>query len=279
MKIKVITDSTADIPQAIVDELDIAVVPIYLRFGEAVYRDNVDLKTGDFYERLDSSPVHPATSQPPPEDFINCYGFQLKSASGVVSIHVSSKISGTYNSALLAKKIMEEGRLVEVLDSQYNSAGLGLVAMAAARLAKAGVGMAEVLAEAKKTISEIRMFGMFNTMKYLSLSGRVSRSIATVADFLDVKPLLTFRDGEIVRAGFVRTFSKGLDRLYDYVAHKANIQEMFIVHSAVPEWAESLKQRLANILPIEKINISHLGAALGVHGGKGVLLVALRQAA
>lgn len=277
MKVKVLTDSTSDLPPDITKDLDIGIVPIYVRFGETIYRDGVELSSDDFYAKLDSSPVHPATSQPPPEDFLQAFRSSAQSSDGVISIHVSSKISGTYNSAQLARKMLEDEKPIEVVDSRFNSAGLGLVVIAAARAAKAGGSLAEVLAETHRAIVQINMFGMFNTMKYLALSGRVSKSIATAADFLDVKPLLTFKDGEIVRAGFVRTLAKGMERLYDYVSRKVNVQEIAIVHSAHPEWAGQLKQRLGNLFDEKKILVSQLGAALGVHGGKGVLLVALRQ--
>jgi DegV family protein with EDD domain len=168
-------------------------------------------------------------------------------------------------------------RCIEVVDSRFNSAGLGLIAIAAARVAKAGAGLSDVLEEARKAIGQVQMFGMFNTMKYLALSGRVSKVIASAANVLDVKPLLTFKDGDIIRAGLVRTLSRGMQRIYDFAASKKNIREMAIVHSAVPEWANQLKKKLGNVFPEEKIWIGQLGAALGVHGGKGVLLVALRE--
>lgn len=104
----------------------------------------------------------------------------------------------------------------------------------------------------------------------------MNKTIASVADILDVKPLLTFRDGEIVRAGLVRTFSKGIDRLYGFVKSKVNIQELALVHGAVPEQADQLKRRLGAVFPEDQILVTQLGAALGVHGGPGVLVLALR---
>jgi DegV family protein with EDD domain len=278
MTVKVITDSTSDLPVEITTALNIAVVPIYVRFGDSIFRDGIDITSDEFYNRLESSPVHPATSQPAPEDFIRMYTKALEESEQLVSIHVSSKISGTYNSALLAKNMLTHEKAIEIIDSKLNSAGLGLVAMAAARVARAGGSLTEVIAEANNAVNRVKMFGMFNTMKYLAMSGRVSKTIATAASILDVKPLLTFKDGQVVRAGFTRTLSKGMDRIYQYVASHLNPLELVIVHSAVPEWAAQLKKRLGNLFPEDKILVMQLGAALGVHGGKGVLLVALRQA-
>jgi len=277
MAVKVISDSTSDLPTNITTDLNISIVPIYIRFGESSYRHGIDMTDDEFYARITTSPVHPATSQPSPEDFIKVYNRSLEESEQVVSIHVSSKLSGTYNSAFLARSIIMREPNIEIIDSKLNSAGLGLVAMAAARVAKAGGSVNDVVLEANRAISQVKMFGMFNTMKYLALSGRVSKSIAAAASILDVKPLLTFKDGQVVRMGFTRTLSRGMERICQYVEVHRNLVELFIVHSAVPEWANQLKTKLGSFFPEDKILTTQLGAALGVHGGPGVLLVALRQ--
>lgn len=276
MSIQVITDSTSDIPQDLAEELGIRVVPIYIRFNDKVYRDGVDVQSDDFYKMLATSPYHPATSQPTPEDFASVYKDYCDSVDGIISVHISSKISGTCNSAMIARKMLESKCPIEVVDSRFNSAGLALVAMAAARLAKNGKSLAAVAAEVRRTISKVDMFGVFETMKYLARSGRVSKAIVAAANILNVMPLLTFREGEIIRAGLVRSFSRGMDRLYRFVESKKDIAELIIVHSAIPEQAEKLKKRLGWLFPEEQIRILKLGAGLGVHGGPGVLLVGLR---
>jgi DegV family protein with EDD domain len=277
MKVQVITDSTSDIPQDLADELDIRVVPAYLRFGDKTYRDGVDIKSDEFYSMLESSPVHPATSQPNPEDFRTVYKEYCDTADGIVSIHISSKISGTYNSAMMARKTLESRCPIKVIDSKFNSAGLGLVVMGAARLAKGGASLPGVVKEANRAVNQVRMFGMFETMKYLARSGRVNKTIAMASSFLHVMPLLTFRDGEIVRAGLVRTVSKGMDRIYNFVKGNVPVSELIIVHSKVDDQANQLKKRLIEFIEEEKISIFGLGAGLGVHGGPGVLLAAIRK--
>ena len=278
MKIKVITDSTSDIPPELAITLDITVVPVYVRFGDMVYRDGEELTSDEFFRKLASLSVHPATSQPTPEDFVKIYSKYCNDVDGIVSIHISAKISGTYNSALLATKTMEATCPIEVIDSKFNSAGLALVVMAAARLANEEANLQHIVAELLNVISKVHMFGMFNTMKYLARSGRVSKTVAAAANIIDVKPLLTFSNGEIVRAGLVRTMAKGIDRIYDFVGKKVPIQELMIVHSAVPDQANKLKLRLTEFVPEDRISIAKLGAALGVHGGPGVLVMALRAA-
>jgi DegV family protein with EDD domain len=277
MKVKVITDSTSDIPQKMADKLGIRVVPIYVRFGDKTYRDRVDIQNDDFYSMLESSPAHPATSQPNPEDFTAVYKEYCETAAGIVSIHISAKISGTYNSAMMAKKTLESRCPIEVIDSKFNSAGLGLVVLGAARLSQAGASLSEVIEEANKAINHVHMFGMFETMKYLARSGRVNKTIAAASQFLNVMPLLTFHDGEIVRAGLVRTITKGMDRIYNFVKGNVPISELVIVHSKVEDQVNQLKQRLIEFIDEEKISIAELGAGLGVHGGPGVLLAAIRR--
>jgi DegV family protein with EDD domain len=277
MKIQVITDSTSDIPPQVAQELGIRVVPIYLRFGDKTYRDGVDIKSEEFYSKLESSPVHPATSQPNPEDFTGVYKEYCENIDGIVSIHISSRISGTFNSATIAKKTLESQCPIEVIDSKFNSAGLGLVVIAAARMAQTGAGLSEVINEANKALNQVGMFGMFETMKYLARSGRVNKPIAVASRILHVMPLLTFHDGEIVRAGLVRSINKGVDRIYDFAKNNTPIGELTIVHSKVAEQAGQLKKRLREFIQEEKISIAELGAGLGVHGGPGVLLAAIRR--
>jgi DegV family protein with EDD domain len=277
MKVQVITDSTADMPPGTAEKLSIRVVPIYLRFGDMTYRDGVDISNDEFYAMLDTSPIYPATSQPNPEDFTTVYKEYCNKADGIVSIHISSKISGTYNSANIAKKTLESACPIKVIDSKFNSAGLGLVVTAAASKAQAGADFFEVVNEAEKTKNKVRMFGMFETMKYLARSGRVNKTIAAASRILHVMPLLTFHDGEIVRAGLVRTVSKGMEKIYEFVKDNSPINELTIVHSKVINQAHQLQKRLGEFIAEDKINIAELGAGLGVHGGPGVLLVAIRR--
>jgi DegV family protein with EDD domain len=277
MTIQIITDSTSDITPDIAEKLGIKVVPIYVRFGDKVYRDGVDMESDIFYKALETSPVHPATSQPTPEDFESVYKECCRKADGIISIHISSKISGTYNSATIAKKMLGSSCPIEVIDSRFNSGGLALLTMAAARLAGSGKSLGKIVEELGQSISHVHMFGFFDTMKYLARSGRVSKVIVAAANILAVKPLLTFHDGDIVRAGLVRSISRGMDRLYTFVEEKRNITEMVIVHSMIPEKAEKLKKRLGELFPEDKIGIMKMGAGLGVHGGPGVLLVAVLE--
>jgi len=277
MNIQVITDSTADIPQETSDNFNIKIVPVYVHFGDKTYLDGVDISSAQFYSMLTSSPVHPRTSQPSPGDFARVYRKCTEHADGIVSIHISSKISGTYNSAMVARETLNSPCPVEVIDSKFNSAGLSLVVIAAAQAAQRDAGIDEVIDEAQKAIRSSRMFGMFSTMKYLARGGRINKAIAAASEFLHVMPLLTFKDGDICRAGLVRTVEKGKDKIYDFVKGNVPVAELTIVHSEIKDHAVQLKQRLSEFIAEEKITIADLGAGLGVHGGPGVLVMALRH--
>ena len=161
-----------------------------------------------------------------------------------------------------------------MVDSFSTSMGLGLIAMAAARLA--GAGLHQVMEEIKQTIPSLRILGVFDTLKYLLLGGRISRAKALLGSVLNVKPLITMRDGELFPAGLARTRSKGIDRLYDLVRNALNVQEVAIVHSTTPDEASSLRERIGSIFSKERIHLARLGPALGVHAGPGTLILALR---
>lgn len=277
MAVKVVTDSTADISPEVAQASGITVVPVYVQFGDEVYRDGVDISKDVFYEKLLASFVHPSTSPPTPEDFAQVYSDCSKEADSIISIHISAKVSGTYNSALQGKKMAKGKCQIEVVDSYVTSVGLALIVMAAARVARAGGSLVEVFEETRRTIGQVGMVGLVNTMKYLVLGGRLNKVTTVVASILDIKPLLTFENGEIIRAGLVHTYPQGMDRLYKFVESNPDIQDLAIAYSTVPEQASQLKARLSSIFPENNMYVTQLGAGLGVHVGPRVLIVALRR--
>ncbi len=276
MEVQVFTDSTCDIPRGLAKELGIRIVPIHIRFGDKTYQDNVDISAEEFYRLLEESSHHPATAQPNPEDFLAAFSERCEGSMGIVCINISSRISGTYDSAVAAMKKLENRCPVTVIDSGLNSAGLGLVVMAAARLARSGASFQEVVAEAERATREVKMFGMFETMKYLALGGRINKALAAASHFLHVMPLLTFREGRIEKAGLVRTVGKGVEQIERFVRSQLPVSEVLISHSRVPERARQLKESLSRLVEPELISVAELGPGLGVHGGPGVLLVAVR---
>jgi len=277
MAVKIVTDSTADISPEVARDLGISIVPVYVRFGDKVYRDGVDISKAELYDWLETSPVHPATSQPSPQDFAKVYTDCARDAESIVSIHLTSKLSGTCNSALQGKEISNTKCPIEIIDSRVTTVGLAIIVMAAARLARAKSDLSAIIEEAREAVSQIRIFGIFDTMKYLVLGGRVGKVPAAVTSVLQIKPLFTFKNGELVPTGLARTYASGLDKLYEFAKKNAALQDLAIAYTTGREHANQMKTRLGSLFPVEKISVTQIGPALGVHGGPGLLALALRR--
>lgn len=274
--VRVVTDSTADLDSATAESMGIAVVPIYVRWGTTVFQDGVDLSPAELYRRMEKGRGHPATAQPGPEDFSRVYAAQ-EDASGIVSVHISSKISGTYNSARLAAESSGTGVPVEVVDTRLNSAGLALVVLAGARVAAAGGSLQDVAAEVRRACGETRMVALFDTMKYLARGGRISPGIAVAAGILRVKPVLTFRDGEIIRAGLARSREEGMRRLLHFMSDLGKVRAVIVSHSSDEKEVQSFIRRVEATCGRQVDRVLDMGAALGVHGGPGTIVVAGRR--
>jgi len=277
MTVKVVTDSTADLTPDQVRQLGITVVPVYIQFGDRCYRDGVDIGHEELYERIQNDPVKATTSQPTPSDFANAYKKLSRETDEILSIQLTSKLSGTYSSALQGKEMMEGKYSIEVIDSLSTSMGLGLMTLVAARMAQAGKGIAEITQEIKELISKTHIYAVFDTLKYVLRGGRLGRAKMLLGSILNVKPMLTLRKGTIWPLGIARTRSKGIDKLLDMLRKNPNAYEVGIVHSTTPEEAQTLKERASSIIDKSRISISRLGPALGIHGGPGALLLAFRE--
>ncbi len=278
MSVKIVTDSTADIPPKLADELGISVVPVYVRFGNETFHDRIDITEDQFYQRLKSDPVHPKTTQPSPRDFANVYRKMAKEFDGIVSIHVTGKLSGTYNAALLGKKEVNDECPIEVIDSQVVTMGLGQLVMAASAMARSGQKLPEIVTEVKRLIPSIRLLGLLDTLKYLNMGGRIGKVQVLLSSILSVKPLLTMKGGLLVPVGVSRTRARGIDRLYSFVKNTKNIRELAVVYNTTPDEAQSLVDRISSFFPIQKIILARLGPGLGVHGGPGILFVSIMTA-
>ncbi|TET26393.1 MAG: DegV family protein [Dehalococcoidia bacterium] len=274
MAIKIVTDSSCDLPPQLIKQLGITVVPLYVRFGKETYRDRVDISEDEFYQRLQKDPVHPNTIQPSPQDFADVYQKLAPEADGIVSTHISGKLSGTCNAALQGKEIACKGCPIEVIDSQTLTMGLGMVSIAAAKVANAGGSIEQVMGEVKQMIPRIHLLFILDTLKYLALGGRIGKAKALLGSVLNVKPILAIKEGEVVPAGQVRSRSKGIDRLFDFVQSASSIQDLAIIYNTTPDEAQTLAERMTPIFAKEQIIITRLGPMLGVHAGPGALAIA-----
>jgi len=276
LTVKIVTDSGADISAETAKELGITIVPLYIYFGGKTYRDGIEMTPDELYKRLENDPVHPTTTQPMPYDFTGYYEKISEDADAIVSIHVSAKASGTYNAALQGARQSKGKCEVHVVDSSSVSVGQALITTAAARIAGAGGSLKEVLEETHRAVAQTQIRGLLDSLKYLLKGGRITKTKALIGSLLKVKPLLTMNNGEIAQTGVVRSYSKGVEKLLEFVKGYHNLQEAALSHSTVPEAANTLKKGIASIIDEKRIQMSRVGAALGVHGGPGTLLVALR---
>ena len=277
MIIKIVTDSTADLPAAIVKDLDITVVAEYLRFGDKIYRDQIDITEDEFYQRLINGPIHPKTAQPTPQDFASVYSPLSRRADAIISIHLSGKLSGTYSSAVQGKSMIHTACQIEVIDSHLVSIALGLVVIQAAKMAKSGMGLKQIVAKLGQIIPNVHMLILFDTLKYLSKGGRIGKGKALLGALLNVKPLLTVRDGELMPSGQVRTRSKGTELLLNFVKNAEDIEDLAVLYSTTHDEAQVLVESVSSLWTKEPVILAQLGSALGVHGGPGVLAIAIRQ--
>jgi len=275
MPVKIITDSTADIPEAIAKELGIVVIPQYLVFGNKSYRDRIDIGDDEFYDKLVHGKVQPTTSQPTPQDFINLYNETGKDADGIVAILITSKLSGTVNSAEQAKKAAKVNCHIEVIDSHSISMALGMVVVEAARMAKAGKDIKTITKSAKDMRSHVKLLIVFDTLEFLARGGRIGKAKSLLGSLLNVKPLLSIKDGELVPISQVRSRAKGKEKLLEFVAAAKDLQELCVIHSTTEDEAKELAASVKE-LPQSKIMVARLGPVVGTHAGPGVLAIALR---
>ncbi len=275
--VKVVTDSTSDLPAGVAEELGITVVPAYVHIDGKSYRDGVDITIDDMYRNMLDGAVHATTSAPAPGDFAEVYRKLSAETDGIVSVVVTSKQSAIYDSALVGRESVTGNCRIEVVDSQSATMGLGLIAMAAARRAKEGAAFDEVLEAAKRAVPRTYGMALLDTLKYALRGGRLSRAGTLVGSLVRVKPMLSIKSGVIGPSGVTRTREGGLEKLLEFVKKHMPIDEAAVVYSTSLEEAQGLAQRIQDLSPRTRPIMARLGSALGVHGGPGTLAVAVRE--
>ncbi len=277
MSVKIVTDSLSDITSDIAKGLDITVVPVYVRFGEQVYRDRVEMTTEEFYQRLVRSTVLPTTTQPPPGDFLEVYQKLAKETDEILVVTLSSKLSGTYQSAVQAKKMAEGKTRIEVIDSLTVVMGLGLIVIAAAKAAQSGAKLSDLVNLVHKAMPRSHPVMFFDTLKYLAKGGRIGKAQGLLGAMLSVKPILTIRDGEVHPLTRVRSRAAGADYLYDFVAGFSKIEALAVEHGTTPDEADKLTSRLGSLFPKERIYKSTVSPVIGTYVGPHVLSVSVLE--
>lgn len=270
MTIKIVTDSTCDLPDSVIDELGISVVPLYINIGNQGFLDGVDISREEFYNNLPTYSEHPTTGTPGTQAFLETYN-QLADdgATEIVSIHISENLSGTVNVA----SAVAEGydRIpVTVVDSGQLSLGTGFQVELAAEMAADGKPVSEIIAALKDLRSRTFVSAGLNTLEYLKRSGRMNRFMHGLGSLLQIRPILTMKDGQ-PGSDRVRTSLRAEKRLLDLLEDHLPIERFALLHTNAQQKAEEFKQKIHDLLPEGEIFSMDITPVIGVHIGPGAV--------
>ncbi|HEY0414944.1 MAG TPA: DegV family protein [Gaiellaceae bacterium] len=270
----VVLDSTADFPEAPDRFPNFRVVPLYVRFGDESFRDYVDIDPQRFYARLESAPELPTTSQPTPADFLAVYEDLVPRYERVLSLQISSTLSGTFASAQTAAQELARDT-VRVIDTRTVSASLALLAIGVQRRLERGTTDEEVDAFVARHARDHRLLFTVNTLEYLARGGRIGKAAAFAGNLLNVKPILTIRDGEVVPLKRVRGNQKAFaefERAFVESSTDSPTLRVGIAHAAAPERMEALRKMVRATRPQAQVEVATtLGAVVGTHAGPGTV--------
>ena len=276
----VIVDSGADISDEDLERLDIHMVPCRIQFGDHGYLDKLSITVDEFYEELASNPAHPTTSQPAPGDFRRQYQFLASHFDDVISINLTSVASGTYEAARLAASRTNAPGRIHVVDSRNASMGQGMLAVLAAECAAAGLDAETTLKAVEAQVADTTSYAILKDTRFAVRGGRLPKWVRTIGELLRLSPIIYTRsDGKVSLSGFLVGRHNRIERFARYVARRAprGPIEIGIGHASCEEDGLQLEQHLRQLVPdIRKLVVNGLGPALGVHGGPGTLLVAVR---
>ena len=278
MAVHIVTDSTADISPNLARELGVTVVPLSVIFGDEVFKEGVQIGHDLFYDKLIRSKVLPTTSAPSVGDFLEAYEPLLSGKDEIVSIHISSKLSATFNNACqAAEQLAGKGARIEIIDSQLVSLGMSFVVAAAARAAAGGAAVGDIKTIAEGMIPRVRILVVLDTLEYVRRGGRIGRARAFLGNMLRVKPILHIRDGEVHPGERVRTKAQAHDRIFQSATSYPRVAEAGVAYSTNPQDAEEMSKRLREAMPGVTVSRARLGPVIGVHAGPGVLGVGVLE--
>lgn len=274
-RVAIVTDSTATLPQHLVEELDIGVVPVLLLYGSQSYRDGVDITPGEVYERLRAGSRIPTSAAPSVGDFLRTFAQVAENASGILSIHMSPRLSATYNVARTASDLLESVP-IRVLNCNTAAMGQGFVVIEAARAAQAGAPLDDVLQRAEEVASRMHLLFLVDTFKYLRLGGRIGGAAALAGTLLQIKPVLCLADGIVNPLAKTRSKPRALRLILETMAERANgrLLHAAIVHVDVPEEADELRKTVADRFQCAELYVTEFTPVMGAHTGPGLLGVA-----
>ena len=273
MTVSIVTDSTSDIDAGFAKELGITVVPLTVSFGQEHFLDGVSISPEEFYRRLSTENVFPTTTQPSPGVFGEIYKKLARENDEILVICISSRLSGTYQSALSARSLAPASCRVEIIDSKMVVMALGLAVIKAAGMARQGQKLDAIIGALKLQLPRTQPIMYFDTLKYLAKGGRIGRAQSLLGSLLSVKPILTLEDGEVAPLTRVRSRQAGMDYLYNFAAGHKEIEALAVEHAAADADAEALINRLGGLFPKEKIYRAQVGPVVGTYSGPGVVAV------
>ncbi len=287
-RIAIVTDSTAYLPPELVAQYGIHVIPVYAHFGEETFRDGVDLSTAAFYEKLKRADALPTTSQPSVGDFLELYRRLGREAKAIISIHISSRLSGTVDSAMTARQTLLEEAVergdhppeVHVVDSLLTSAALGLLVTAAARLATATSFAPVVVQATEDLLSRSTVIFCVDTLEYLHKGGRIGGASALLGTLIQVKPILHLTGGRIDVLEKVRTAQKAKRRLLGIMEERMGAGATVhaaVVHADAPDEAEKLKREVASHFNCAELFVCEFSPTIATHVGPGTVGLAFYQ--
>ena len=280
MAVRIVTDSTCDLPEEFRRRHGVVVVPLRLHFGEETYRDRVDISDQDFVRRLELARQPPTTSQPPPGDFEEVYRELLQGgADGVVSIHIAAVLSGTVSSATIAADEVGAGR-VQVVDSRTVSMATGFLVQEAVQRAERGESAAQIAAALATMPPRLGIIALLDTLRFLLLGGRIGKVRAMLGTALSIKPLIGLgQDGSVVPLGRVRSRSAGVARLGELLAERSPLERCGVIHVGAPQEGEALQESTQRTYPGMEVLMSHASPVLSTHAGPGTIAYCYLEAA
>jgi DegV family protein with EDD domain len=275
--IKIVTDSTAYLPETMVRKHDIRVVPLYVHFGNDAFREGVELSNDEFYARLKESPALPTTSQPSAGEFHAVFQKLVEAGHEIITLTISSKLSGTWNSAMAAKEMLPDAPIT-VIDSLSTSVGLHLMIEAALKAIASGATRQGIEDQIEEIKEKLRLLFVVDTLEYLAKGGRIGNAKAFMGTLLKVKPILVLQDGAIEPLEQVRSKRKACSRMLDlveeYLGDQASQGKIALTHALVREEAQALAQEIQSRFGCAEPLVADLGPAIGTHTGPGVIGVA-----
>lgn len=280
--VKIVTDSTADIPQHILKELDISVIPLKVHFGKETYEDGVNLSADEFYEKLLETDMIPTTSQPTPHQFETEYRklFREHDHPDIISIHLSAKLSGTFQSAYIASQTLGDDIPVTVVDSKKASYAIGIIVVEVASMAEVGATMEECLKRVDELLEDTSVLFIVDTLEYLEKNGRIGKASAILGSILKIKPILSLtEEGEVYPYEKVRGHKKAIQRMIQEFQKRYGEEDVHvgISHAHAETEAKALMTEMNEHFSVKKEVITNIGPVIGTHVGPGTISVAVTK--